>query len=116
MTTPFLTICEPGAVVAVRFVFTSQTAAKRRPAIILTNSNYHTSRADAVMMPLSTKAGGYYGDYPLIDWQAAGLNAATVAKGVIQTIPQSSIERRYGTLSVQDYEAVKSSVRQILGL
>lgn len=68
------------------------------------------------MMPLSTRAGGYYGDYPLVDWSAAGLNMATVAKGVIQTIPQSAVERRYGTLSAHDFDAVKQSLRQILGL
>lgn len=109
-------LCEPGAVVLVRFTFTSQTQTKRRPAVILTGDRYHSSRLDAMMVPLSTQAGGFYGDSPVTDWQAAGLSGPTNAKGIIQTIERSTVDRRIGTLSDQDFAALKTALRSCLGL
>ena len=113
---PPLPLCEPGAVVSVRYRETRQTTGKRRPAIVLTDAAYHAARADAIMVPLSTKAGGYYGDCAVNDWRAAGLNMATTAKGVIQTLERSAVERRIGTLSESDFGALKSCLRTTLGL
>jgi len=109
-------LCELGAVVTLRYRQTNQTPGKRRPAIILTDAAYHSSRADAMMMPLSTRAGGYYGDCPLADWQSAGLSQPTTAKGVIQTLERSSVERRVGTLSETDFKTLKACLRVVLGL
>lgn len=117
MTTPKpSTLCEPGAVVLIRFHFTSKTAVKMRPAVILTDDAYHASRADAIMIPLSSRAGGYYGDTLLNDWKSAGLNVQTTAKGVIQTIERAAVEKRIGTLSIDDFDSVKTNVKIILGL
>lgn len=115
-TTQPSTLCEPGAVVVIRFQFTSQAAVKRRPAIILTDEIYHASRVDAIMMPLSSRAGGYYGDTLLNDWKSAGLDVQTTAKGVIQTIERAAVEKRIGTLSTDDFDSVKANVKTVLGL
>ena len=116
-TTRFLTPCDPGAVVITRIRFTEGTETKKRPAVVLTDSSYHDSRADAVVVALSTQRGAiYYGDCDLHDWRDAGLPRPTKAKGVIQTIDRSTIERRLGALSSSDLDRVKGSVRLILCL
>jgi len=103
--------------VLVRFRFTGGQGTKRRPAVILTGDHYHNSRADAVMLALSTRRGDhYFGDCEIVDWQGAGLPQPTKAKGVIQTIEQRTVESRLGTLSANDFTRVKQSVRDILGL
>ena len=68
------------------------------------------------MMPLSTKAGGYFGDRPLIDWQHAGLPSPTNIKAVVQTIPQSSILGCFGRLGVFDIQQVKDALADIIEL
>lgn len=105
-----------GDVVRVEFVFTSQTGSKTRPAVVLSADEFHTSRADLIMMPLSTQAGGYYGDRALIDWHAAGLPLPTNIKAVIQTIPQTAVRGRYGRLTVPDIQQVRETLADIIGL
>ena len=117
MTTPSLTVCEPGAVVLVNFRFTAGERLKRRPAVILSGEEYHRSRADTIMLALSTRRSPlYYGDYDLADWRAAGLPQPTKAKGVIQTSDRNVVTSRLGTLRDTDFQQVKTCVRGILDL
>ena len=117
MTTPFSTICEPGAVVLVPFKFAGRHGVKPRPAVILSVDEYHRSRIDAVMMALTTNMDDhYFGDCDLQDWASANLPKPTKAKGVIQTIEQKLIRRRFGTLSPDDFTRVRDSLREIMGI
>src|SRR5688500_5069886 len=101
------TVYKAGDDVLVRLRFTSESGAKRRPAVILSVPAYHASRADAVMMPLSTQANRYFGDAPLRDWAAAGLPRPTNIKAVIQTIDRRVIDERIGSLSNADFQNVR---------
>jgi len=105
-----------GDVVRVAFLFTSQTGSKARPAVVLSADEFHVSRADLIMMPLSTRAGGYYGDRALIHWQAAGLPYPTNIKAVIQTIPQTAVLGRFGRLANPDIEQIKNALADIIDL
>ena len=100
----------------VAFTFTSQNRAKTRPAVVLSAAAFHASRADLIMMPLSTKAGGYFGDRPLLDWRGAGLPGATNIKAVIQTIPRTAIVGRFGHLAIMDIQEVKDALTDIIDL
>lgn len=114
---PSSTPYDVGAVVLVRIRFSDGTASKKRPAVIVSVPAYHASRADAVIVALTTQMrSNYFGDYDLVDWATAGLPLPSRAKGVIQTIERQAIERKFGKLSVRDLERVQDSVRQILGL
>jgi mRNA interferase MazF len=111
------TLYKPGNVVMVRIKFTANDRTKRRPAVILTNDNYHNSRADAIVVALSSRLDNpYYGDYELSDWQAAGLPQPSKAKGIIQTIDRTTIEQTFGTLSDNDYNNLKDCIRTMLCL
>jgi mRNA-degrading endonuclease toxin of MazEF toxin-antitoxin module len=110
------TLFSAGDVVRVAFVFTAQNRSKVRPAVVLSAAAFHASRADLIMMPLSTQAGGYFGDRPLVDWQSAGLPGPTNIKGVIQTIPQSSVLGRFGRLAIVDIKQVKDTLAEIIDL
>ena len=73
-TTRFSIPCDPGVVVLTRIRFAEGTETKKRPAVVLTDSSYHASRADAIVVALSTQRGAvYYGDCDLQDWREAGL-------------------------------------------
>ncbi len=75
------------------------------------------SRADAIVVALTTQTrADYFGDCDIIDWQQAGLPAASRSKGVIQTIEQRAIKSSYGVLSTTDFSRLQDSIRQILSL
>ena len=117
MTMPSSIVCEPGAVIVVRIRFAEGIGVKKRPAVVLTNGPYHKSRADAIVVALSTAPRSeYYGDCDLPDWRTAGLPQPTKARGVVQTIEHTPVEGFLGTLSPADFERVKESIRLILGL
>ena len=52
----------------------------------------------------------------MVDWQQANLYKPSIAKGTIQIVKQTAVHRRIVTLSESDYDRVKNSLRDILGL
>ncbi|MBI5285719.1 MAG: type II toxin-antitoxin system PemK/MazF family toxin [Chloroflexi bacterium] len=114
---PSSTRYDPGTVVAVRIRFSDGVGIKRRPAVVVSHPQYHVSRADAVVIALTTQMHtDYYGDCDIIDWRQAGLPAASRSKGVIQTIERRAIEKAYGALSQADLARLQESIREILWL
>ncbi len=111
------TVYEPGAVVLIPFRFTDRSGTKQRPAVVLSVSDYQTSRADTVFMGLSSREGPtYFGDVRIEQWQEAGLLYPTVAMGVIQTVETDRIMKSIGILNRTDFERVREAARRILGL
>ena len=109
--------CDPGDVVLVNFQYTDRPQVKKRPAVVLSVPQYQQSRLDAVMVGLTTELSrNYFGDCSIQEWQAAGLPKPSVAKGVIQTISQDTVDRRLGVLTSDDFSRVQGSVKEILGL
>jgi mRNA interferase MazF len=101
----------------VPFQFAAGAGVKSRPAIIVSTPQFHTSRADAIMLALTSQPGrSYYGDYILQDWQQAGLPLASTAKGVIRTIEQRLITRHLGQLTQRDQQGVGMALQAILSL
>ena len=115
--TPSTIRFEPGAVVRVRIRFTSGQGIKRRPVVILTDTPYHDSRSDAIVMALSSQMDAHYhGDCDLNDWRSAGLPLPTKAKAVVETIERNKVDLQYGSLSATDLQRVKENLRELLGL
>ena len=77
----------------------------------------HESRADALIVPLTSRAGAQrFGDHLLLDWAAAGLPRASMAKGVVETVERSTFGPVLGTLTARDLAAIEHSLRDVLGL
>ncbi len=108
---------EQGDVVLVHFAFTEETGAKRRPAVIVSTSNYHSGRQEAIMAAITSNVDRLLiGDHLIAGWQEAGLLFPSVATGIIRTIKQSMIERRLGVMPPADMQAIQEQLRQVLGL
>jgi len=108
---------EQGDVVLVRFVFSDETGAKRRPAVILSTADYHEERQEVVVAAITSNVERQLiGDHLVQGWQEAGLLFPSVATGIIRTIKQGMIVRRLGKLPPTDIQAVKDNVKQVLGL
>lgn len=112
-----MTVYEQGDVVLVRFVFTSESGAKRRPAVVVSTSEYHQGRQEAIIAAITSNVDRLLvGDHLISGWQAAGLLFPSVATGIIRTIKQTMIERRLGTMPPADMQAIQEQLRHVLGL
>lgn len=105
-----------GDLLKVPIRYTDQRGIKERPAVVISVDAFHASRADLIVVPLSSSAGKYYGDRPVRDWKAAGLNHETFIKAVLVTIEAQAVVRIWGRLSAHDYAQVQAAVRDVLDI
>lgn len=106
-----------GDVVLVRFPFTSQIAAKQRPAVAVSSRAYNGARPDVVVMAITSqlRASTAFGEVWVKDWTAAGLIKPSAVKPVFATLEQSLIIRQLGTFAQADIEALRQAIAQLLG-
>jgi mRNA interferase MazF len=63
-----------GTIILVPFPFTNQSAAKQRPAVVVSSAAYHRARQDLILMPVTSQLRvNAFGDLLVQDWQAARL-------------------------------------------
>ena len=106
-----------GDVVLVRFVYTDETGAKHRPALILSSDEYHQGRQEAIVAAITSNVQLLLvGDHLIEGWQKAGLLYPSVVTGVIRTIKQAMIERRLGEMPEIELRAIQGKIRHILGI
>jgi len=106
-----------GDVVLVNFVFSDQSAVKRRPALILTTDRYHENRQEAIVAAITSNISRLLmGDYRIKDWRRGGLLYPSVVTGIIRTVKQDMLHRKLGAISAGDQRAIEQKLRSILGL
>lgn len=105
-----------GAIVVVPFPFTDQSAAKKRPAVVISSARYNAGRPDIILMPVTSRVGGSSTDDVLLaGWEAAGLLKPSAVKPVIATFEQSLVIRILGRLGDEDQAALRGMLQRILG-
>ena len=90
-----------GDVVLVPFPFTSQTASKKRPAVVVSSPAYNTARPDLVVMAITRQLRPSlgFGDTPVGRWEAAGLLKPSAVKPEFATLEHGLVLRRLGVLA-----------------
>jgi mRNA interferase MazF len=108
---------EFGEVVLVPFPFTSQAASKKRPAVVVSNRVYSTTRPDIVLMAITSQlhANAGLSEIPVAEWQSAGLLKPSTVKPVFATLEQQLVLRRLGSLEPGDQTALRAGIGRILG-
>ena len=105
-----------GTIILVPFPFTDQSAAKQRPAVIVSSAAYHRARHDLILMPITSQLRvNAFGDLLVQDWQAARLLMPSAIKPVLATLDQSLVIKSLGTLTPRDQAALKALIPQLLG-
>jgi mRNA interferase MazF len=106
-----------GDLILVPFPFTNQSAAKRRPAVVVSSAKYHEQRADLIIMAVTSQSRsfGTWGEVAIKDWQAAGLLKASVIKPVVTTIEASLVLRRLGRLGPETALQLRQGISALLG-
>jgi mRNA interferase MazF len=116
MTTRSTTSFERGSVILVSVVFTDESGAKLRPAIVLTDAEYQQARGDIVIAPVTSRIRPQYGDVNIDDWRGAGLVRPSLAKAVLQTVHERNVARRLGGIATTDLARLQAMIRDVFGL
>ncbi|MCC6423677.1 MAG: type II toxin-antitoxin system PemK/MazF family toxin [Phycisphaerales bacterium] len=105
----------PGEVIWIDFPGVVQT--KRRPAVILSSTSYHSTRPDVIVGLITSQLAKATAptDYHLQDWQAAGLRVPSAFRSFLITLPQASIVSTMGTLSATDWNQVQVRIKLAMG-
>lgn len=112
-TTPY----SRGDIVLVNFVFSGETGAKRRPALVVSSETYHRGRQEAIIAAVTSNVSRLLiGDHLISEWEQAGLLYPSVVTGIIRTIKQTMIARRLGSLDNRDLQTMNGNLRFALGL
>ena len=106
-----------GDIVLVPFPFTDQSAAKKRPAVVISSETYHQQRPDLIIMAITSQVRSTQtvGETFVQDWQDAGLLKPSAIKPVITTIERGLVINQLGQLKGNDQTALRDAIDQILG-
>jgi mRNA interferase MazF len=107
---------EFGDVVLVPFPFTSQTASKKRPAVIVSSRTYNDVKPDIVVMAVTSqlRATATLGEIWVQGWNAAGLLKPSAIKPVFATLEKTLVIRQLGTLDPADKAALTKAIGELL--
>lgn len=106
-----------GDVVLVAFVFADESGAKRRPAVIVSTSEYQNARQEVVVAAITSNVRRrLFGDQPIADWQGAGLLFPSTLTAILRTIKHSMITRKLGSMASADLRSFSDRLRRALGL
>ena len=106
-----------GDVVLVPFPFTDLSAQRQRPALVLSGDRFHQSGQDVIIAAITSQQASMFTDYPLQDWQSAGLLGPSVVRvGKLLTLHRALVRRKLGALALSDLHEVEKRLVQLLEL
>ena len=103
--------CSRNDVVLVPVPFTDLSSSKVRPAIVAGREPRH---GDLFIVPISSQLPNT--DFPIQDWQLAGLNVPCGVKAQLATIEERLVRKTVGKLTLKDQQTLDNSLRAWLNL
>ena len=103
-------------VVVVPFPFTDQSAAKRRPALIVSSASFNETHEQSTLAMITSAGSDWPSDVTIQDWREAGLTVPCKVRFKLFTLDNTLIVRKIGTLSKRDGQAVKNALSRFLAI
>jgi len=108
---------KPFDVVVVPFPFTERGSSKRRPALILSSTEYQEQTGHLILCMITTATrSNWFNDVSLKEWAQAGLPHASLIRAKLFTLDERLILRRLGELTDIDQQAIAKSLQSMLPL
>lgn len=106
-----------GDIVLVPFPFTDQTTTKKRPAVVVSSSEYLNQKLDLILMAVTSRSKPTlaFGEVRIDEWQKAGLLKPSVIKPVVTTVERGLIVKKLGRLEEHDRKNLRNAIQDILG-
>jgi mRNA interferase MazF len=103
--------CSRNDVVLLPIPFTDLSSHKVRPAIVIGLDPFP---GDLFVVPLPSRLDK--ADFPLTDWQAAGLNIPSAVKAQLATVESRLVRKTVGQISARDRATLDTHLRRWLSL
>jgi len=115
---PSMTAYKRGDIVLVPFPFSDQTTVKKRPAVIISSSQYNTTSQDIIIMAVTSRIDRLLdiGECMIQNWKEAGLLKPLTIKPALSTIEQKLVLKTLGTLSAGDLASLGAALKDLLEL
>ena len=96
--------------------FPGVTGIKRRPAVVITTADYHTTVGDVILGAVTTNLtiATTPTDHAIADWTEAGLRRPSAFRSFLVTLPQSKVLAVIGSLSSADWQKVQACIRKAI--
>ncbi len=95
-------ICSTYDVVTVPFPFVDRPETKRRPAVVLSNSEFNRSNHTVLAMITTKRKPAWPGDTPVEDYKTAGLRFPCLVRFKLFTLDNRLLCKKIGHLSEKD--------------
>jgi mRNA interferase MazF len=107
-----------GEVLLIPFPYTDLSAAKTRPAVVVSSTIYQSVRSELLLAYVSSQISKVAPplDYILTDWKSAGLPKVSFVRPKLAAIEPTLVVYQIGALSAQDSLEVDRRLRQALAL
>ena len=107
---------KPGDVVIADFP--GVIGVKRRPAVVISTVDYHTTLRDVILGAVTTNLtiATTPTDHLIANWTEAGLRRSSAFRTFLVTLPQSEVLAVIGHLSSSDWEVVKECIRKAIAV
>lgn len=106
-----------GDVVLMPFPFTDLSTQRQRPAVVLSGDRFHQGGQDVIIAAITSQQASMFTDYPLQDWQSAGLLGPSVIRvGKLLTLHKALVRRKLGALAPSDLREVEKRLVQVFEL
>jgi mRNA interferase MazF len=104
----------PGTIVLIEFQGAHQR--KRRPALVVSSSLYHSNRPDIILGIITKKIDQAAAptDHIIQDWQPAGLHVPSSFRAFLETHPATTIIHEIGNLTQRDWEQIQICLRRAI--
>ena len=103
-------------VVVVPFPFTDRRAAKRRPALIVSSTEFNEAHAECILTMVTSARSDWPSDVSLRNWREAGLNVPCKVRLKLFTLENRLILRKLGALSRHDAQALRNRLSRVLAV
>jgi mRNA interferase MazF len=104
-----------GDIVLVKFPFSDLESSKKRPALLLVQTNLTLKVGVVSIAMITSKVDGlkFPGDHRIEEWQEAGLlHPSLIRLAKIATIDKEMVYKSLGRLNARDLRSVKSSFQK----
>lgn len=101
---------EPFDIVVVPFPFTDREAAKRRPALVVSSTEFNRDHRHSLLAMITSTSGEWPSDVTIRAWREAGLAVPCKVRFKLFTLDDDRVLRRLGTLRRRDRKAVERAL------
>jgi mRNA interferase MazF len=107
-----------GDVVLIPFPYTDLSAAKTRPAVVVSSEAYHAARPELLLAYVSSQLSQADPtiDYVLADWKSAGLLKPSFVRPKVAAVEPALVVHRAGALTDRDMLEVDRRLRRAMAL